>query len=117
MNSEETPFDQIGYWSEIKLDIIKEYATAYSRILSRQKTPRLHHIYIDAFAGAGIHISKVSGEFVPGSPMNALLVKPPFREYHFIDLDEQKVAALETMATQRKDVQIYHGDCNQRSAR
>ena len=88
--SDETPFDQIGYWSEIKLDIIKEFATAYSRILSRQKTPRLHHVYIDAFAGAGVHISKASGEFVPGSPMNTLLVKPPFREYHFIDLDEQK---------------------------
>jgi len=23
-------FDEIGYWSEIKLDIIKEYAAAYS---------------------------------------------------------------------------------------
>ena len=27
-------FDQVGYWSEIKLDIIKEYAVAYSKILS-----------------------------------------------------------------------------------
>jgi three-Cys-motif partner protein len=112
MNSEETPFDQIGYWSEIKLDIIKEYAAAYSLVLSRQKNPSLHHIYVDAFAGAGIHISKTSGEFVPGSPMNALLVKPPFREYHFIDLDAQKVAALEAMARERKDIYIYHGDCN-----
>jgi Domain of unknown function (DUF3387) len=112
MNSGETPFDQIGSWSEIKLDIIKEYAAAYSLIVSRQKNPSLHHIYIDAFAGSGVHISKASGEFVPGSPMNALLVEPPFREYHFIDLDRQKVAALETMARQRKDVSIYHGDCN-----
>lgn len=27
-------FDEIGYWSEIKLDIIREYAQAYSTILS-----------------------------------------------------------------------------------
>jgi hypothetical protein len=34
-------YDEIGYWSEIKLDIIKEYASAYSRILSSQKNPKL----------------------------------------------------------------------------
>ncbi len=112
MSRKEIPFDQIGYWSEIKLDIIKEYAAAYSTILSAQKKPSLYHVYIDAFAGVGLHKSKTSGEFVPGSPANALLVKPPFREYHFIDLDEQEVAALETMGTQRKDVHIYQGDCN-----
>jgi len=110
MTSREPPFDQIGYWSEVKLDIIREYAAAYSQILSAQKN--LYHIYIDAFAGAGIHISKTSGEFVQGSPLNALLVKPPFREYHFIDLHRQKVAALETLAKERQDVRIYHGDCN-----
>lgn len=112
MTSREMPFDQIGYWSEVKLDIIKEYATAYSTILSAQKKPSLYHVYIDAFAGAGLHVSKASGEFVPGSPLNALLVKPPFREYHFIDLDEQKVTALEALAKERRDVRIYHGDCN-----
>ena len=106
------PFDEIGCWSEIKLDIIKEYATAYSKILSAQKTPSLNHIYIDAFAGAGLHKSKSTGKFVPGSPTNALLVKPPFREYHFIDLNKQKVSALEKLAKERKDVHIHHGDCN-----
>jgi len=113
MTSNKFPFDHVGYWSEVKLDIIKEYATAYSKILSAQKEPTLEHIYIDAFAGAGIHVSRTSGEFVAGSPMNALLVKPPFRQYHFIDLDEKKVLALEKLAKERLEVQIYHGDCNQ----
>jgi three-Cys-motif partner protein len=108
----EPKYDEIGYWSEIKLDIIKDYAAAYSRILSSQKKPSLYHIYIDAFAGAGKHISKKTGTFVLGSPMNALLVEPPFREYHFIDLDRQKIASLEEIAGSRQDVQIYHGDCN-----
>lgn len=112
MTSKEMPFDQIGYWSEVKLDILKEYAVAYSKILGAQKNPTLYHVYIDAFAGAGLHVSKASGKFVPGSPLNALLVKPPFREYYFIDLDKQKVAALEALAKERQDVRIYHGDCN-----
>lgn len=112
MISGQTRFDQIGYWSEVKLDIIKEYAAAYSKILSAQKRPSLYHIYIDAFAGAGIHISRTSGEFVPGSPVNALLVQPPFRQYYFIDLDQKKVAALEAFAKQQQNVHLYHGDCN-----
>lgn len=112
MTSRQMRFDLIGYWSEVKLDIIKEYAALYSKILSAQKSPSLCHIYIDAFAGAGIHISKDSGEFVPGSPVNALLVKPPFREYYFIDLDQKKVEALETFAKQQPNVHLYHGDCN-----
>lgn len=107
------PYDEIGYWSEIKLDIIREYASAYSRILAAQAKPSLHHSYIDAFAGAGVHKSKASGEFVPGSPLNALWVKPPFKEYYFVDLDSQKVQALEDLATDREDVHILHGDCNQ----
>jgi len=108
----EPKYDEIGYWSEIKLDIIKDYATAYSRILSSQKKPSLYHIYIDAFAGAGKHLSKKTGTFVLGSPMNALRVEPPFRDYHFIDLDKQKISSLEEIAGSRPDIHIYHGDCN-----
>jgi three-Cys-motif partner protein len=106
-------YDEIGYWSEIKLDIVKEYASAYSIILSAQKSIPLYHIYIDAFAGSGTHISKSTGKFVQGSPINALLVNPPFKEYHFIDLNEQKLKKLEELAGERKDVYIYHGDCNE----
>ena len=105
-------FDEIGYWSEIKLDIVKDYASAYSRILAAQREPALHHVYIDAFAGAGVHIPKATGEYIPGSPINALLVRPAFREYHLIDIDRQKVALLRDRAKQRKDVHIHEGDCN-----
>jgi three-Cys-motif partner protein len=70
-------FDEIGYWSEVKLEIVKKYASAYSTILASQQYIK-KYLYIDAFAGAGTHISKRTGEFVPGSPMNALLIQPPF---------------------------------------
>ena len=106
-------FDEIGYWSEIKLDIIRDYAAAYSTILHAQTRPRLHHVYIDAFAGAGMHVSKETGEFVLGSPLNALQIQPPFREYHLIDLDRKKVASLRKLIGNRPNVQIHEGDCNE----
>ena len=105
-------FDEIGYWSEIKLDIVKDYASAYSRILAAQTKPSLDHVYIDAFAGAGVHISKTTREYISGSPINALLVQPPFREYHLIDIDRQKVELLRERAKNRRDVHIHEGDCN-----
>ncbi|MEW6753304.1 MAG: three-Cys-motif partner protein TcmP [Candidatus Latescibacterota bacterium] len=87
--------DTIGPWSEIKLEIIRQYAVAYSTILSARK---LYHVYIDAFAGAGLHISKAQKTLVPGSPLNAMLVQPPFCELHLIDLDGARVAALQEYA-------------------
>ncbi len=72
-------FESIGYWSEIKLDILRNYEAAYSAILAKQR--RFSHVYIDAFAGTGYHLSRESGKLVPGSPINALWVKPPFCEY------------------------------------
>ena len=33
--------DEIGPWSEVKLDILKRYAVEYSKILSNQKDPAL----------------------------------------------------------------------------
>ena len=62
--------DEIGYWSELKLEIIDKYARAYSIIFAKQ--PGLQHLYIAAFAGAGVHVTKMTNEFVPSSPMNAL---------------------------------------------
>jgi three-Cys-motif partner protein len=105
--------DEINIWSEIKLEIVKEYASAYSTILNHQKNPALYHIYIDAFAGAGIHVSRRTGEFIPGSPLNALHVKPPFKEYHFIDLDRLKVESLDRLRGKRSDVMVHEGDCNE----
>lgn len=107
-------FDTIGYWSEVKLDIVREYAVAYSKILSAQTHPRLKHVYIDAFAGAGVHVSRTTQEFVLGSPLNALQVQPPFHEYHFIELDQARVDVLDEIAEgQEQNVFVYLGDCNQ----
>jgi three-Cys-motif partner protein len=102
-------FDTIGYWTELKLEIIEKYAKAYSAIMSSKK---FHHVYIDAFAGAGTHISKATGEHVRGSPQIVLDIQPPFEEYYFIDIDSDKVDELNRIAMGRSEVKIFHGDCN-----
>ncbi|MBN1304911.1 MAG: three-Cys-motif partner protein TcmP [Anaerolineales bacterium] len=104
-------FDEIGYWSELKLEIIKEYAAAYSKILTTREIP-FTHVYIDAFAGSGVHLSKQTGDFVPGSPLNALEVKPPFKEIYLIDLDGDKTQQLREYTRNDPRVTIYSGDCN-----
>jgi three-Cys-motif partner protein len=104
-------YDEIGIWSEVKLAIIKEYAAAYSKILANQR--RLKWLYIDAFAGPGVHLSKTTGEIVEGSPLIALKTTPPFSEYHFIDADEARAVQLREIAGPRPDVHIYSEDCNQ----
>lgn len=102
-------YDEIGVWSELKLDIVRDYAVEYSKILAKQ---RLKHIYIDAFAGPGVHLSRHTGEWVLGSPLNALAIQPPFKEFHFIDADGTRAAQLKELAGNRPDVFTYEGDCN-----
>jgi three-Cys-motif partner protein len=105
-------YDGIGNWTEIKLDIVRKYASAYSQILHNQQAIR-RHVYIDAFAGAGKHISKATHEFVAGSPVNALLIEPGFSEFHFIDLNRERVKGLIELAGERPNVKVYEGDCNE----
>ena len=94
----------------MKLEIIRDYAVEYSKILAKQ---RLKHIYIDAFAGPGVHLSRNTGEWVLGSPLNALAIRPPFKEFHFIDADGNRAARLKELAGNRPEVFAYEGDCNE----
>jgi three-Cys-motif partner protein len=50
---------------------------------------------------------------VPGSPLNALEISPPFADYYFIDIDGEKVDALRQLVGKRRGVHIYEGDCNE----
>lgn len=101
--------DVIGPWSEVKLDILREYAVPYSRILSG----KFHHLYIDAFAAGGVHVSRTTGDDVHGSPVIALQTEPPFKEYHFIDANPARVDRLRQLASGRPNVYVHLGDCNE----
>jgi three-Cys-motif partner protein len=108
-------YDEIGIWSEVKLAIIKKYASAYTTIMDatrRERIRSLRWIYIDAYAGPGYHLSKTSGEVVEGSPLIALNTDPPFHEYHFIDTEPRRAEQLRELAGDRQDVFTYSEDCN-----
>lgn len=104
------PLDEIGRWSLVKLDIIRKYAQAYSRILAKY---RFYHTYIDSFAGAGLHISKDSGQVVGGSPVNAVSVEPQFREYHLVEIKSAKASHLRALFRDNGAVTVHQGDCNE----
>lgn len=101
-------FDEIGYWSELKLEIVEKYGSAYTTAFVNQKG--LKKFYIDAFSGAGIHVSKRTGGKVEGSPARALRITPPFDHFYFIDMDADKTAYLKMLCADRNDVSIYTGD-------
>lgn len=103
-------FDEVGEWSELKLDILRKYASAYSTILSKKN---LHHAYIEGFAGAGHHVSKRSKELIPGSPQNALAVQPPFEEYYFVEMNSARAAGLRTQTAGKQNVHVFCGDSNE----
>lgn len=93
----------------MKLAILAEYARLYNQIL---RSNRLKSVYIDGFAGAGHHKAKGSERVIEGSPTRALNAKPPFDEFHFIDMDPKRAGALAGLAEGRKNVHVYEGDCN-----
>jgi three-Cys-motif partner protein len=103
-------YDTIGYWSEVKLFIINEYAKAFANVLKDQRYIK-HVAYIDGFAGAGAHVSRTTGELVEGSPALALSVTPPFSHYHFVEMNESRARHLRQQYA-RSDVTIYEGDSN-----
>lgn len=108
-------YDKIGIWSEVKLAIVKEYASAYATILDAKRRESIHSLkwlYIDAFAGPGIHLSKRTREIVDGSPLIALKTTPSFSEYHFIDSEPARAEQLRSISGPRPDVHIYSEDCN-----
>jgi three-Cys-motif partner protein len=103
--------DEIGPWSELKLEIIEKYEAAYTRAFAKARS--LKRYYIDGFSGAGILVSKERKEEIEGSPARALKVSPPFDGFYFIDLNKDKTEYLKKLCQGRSDVQIFTGDCNE----
>ncbi|WP_426434219.1 three-Cys-motif partner protein TcmP [Bradyrhizobium genosp. P] len=103
-------FDEVGIWSELKLEIVEKYGSAYTSAFANQKG--LKKLYVDAFSGAGVHISKRSGGPIDGSPARALKTTPPFDGFFFIDMDAHKTAHLRRLCANRGDVHIETGDAS-----
>ena len=110
MSDADFEFDEIGNWSEIKLEIVEKYGSAYTTAF---KNARLKKYYVDAFSGAGVHISKRDGKPIEGSPSRALKINPPFDGFHFIDLNLAKADYLRKTVGSHPNVTIHNGDTNE----
>lgn len=110
MNDPPFKFDEIGSWSELKLEIIEQYGAAYTKAFA--KWPNLKKYYIDGFSGAGMHVAKKTKAPIEGSPSRALKVQPPFDGYCFIDLNADKTKYLRGLCGNRRNVDIHTGDSN-----
>ena len=102
--------DEIGPWSEIKLDILRDYAAPYSAIL---KSNGFRHGYVECLLRSGAAFQEIGRRRSNGQPPGGFNVQPPFDEYHFIDLDGEKVDFLKGQVGDRPDVTFYNADSNQ----
>jgi three-Cys-motif partner protein len=118
-----------GDWTEEKLNRIRKYLPAYTRIM---KNYNFIFTYIDAFAGTGYRelkdteqnnqllfpelIEKESQRFIDGSARIALQVEPRFKRYILIEKDVNKVTELEKLQQEfpdkSQDIKIVNEDAN-----
>ncbi len=108
--------DEIGRWSEQKLELLEKYLKAYSVVMNGQKTSWLkEYHYIDAFAGSVKPKMKDTGEYIAGSPLRALEATPPFDVYWFIELSPWRLQQLENLRAQfpTRTMRIRQKDCNE----
>ncbi|MGB7602282.1 MAG: three-Cys-motif partner protein TcmP [Candidatus Sulfotelmatobacter sp.] len=119
-----------GAWTQKKLDALKKYLQAYTKIFKRDpRRARFFSIsYVDAFAGTGtLRRPELGGlaEFLPelqeyekgfrkGSVRRALEVDPPFDIYVFVEKDAKKCSELEGIAADFPDrnISVLNEDAN-----
>ncbi|MCL4488193.1 MAG: three-Cys-motif partner protein TcmP [Chloroflexi bacterium] len=106
-----------GEWTTEKLERVRKYLTAYTRIFtSNPRARKLYTCYVDAFAGTGYRtVPKRKGastipflgpvdpeaqNFLKGSARIALEVEPPFNRYVLIEQDPERARELETLREQ-----------------
>ena len=120
-----------GGWSDRKLDALRNYLQRYTTAL--KNTP-FKLVYIDAFAGAGVHklptiepsLLKLDEESIledednyrHGSPLIALTNSPPFDEFVFIEQDSVSIAQLKAQvaahpASKDRNLRFLQGDANE----
>lgn len=101
-----------GYWTRAKLEMLAEYAGAF--VTASKNQPE--RLYLDAFAGDGRGVDRVTGSEFPGSPRIALDAGEGegFTRLRFFEL-ESKAAELESKLRNDypgRDIKVYGGDCN-----
>ena len=113
-----------GEWTKKKLEVLKKYLSSYTTAL---KYTSFEKIYIDAFAGTG-YISRrrkkapygllfskddETENYLEGSAIMAIKIKPSFDRYIFIEKNKTRCHELEKLEEIGKSIEIKKGDANE----
>lgn len=126
-NPAEHPFG--GAWTELKLRAVSDYLAFYTKALQYRPSPEtpFQKWYIDAFAGTGERTEeRTTGGLLDGVPTRrerfqlegsarrALSAEPPFQHYVFIEANQRRFRALESLREEypHKDIRPLRGDAN-----
>jgi three-Cys-motif partner protein len=101
-----------GYWTRAKLQMLAEYLGGFATA-SKGQTER---VYLDAFAGEGTGLDRLTGEEFSGSARIALEAgeRAGFTRFRFFELG-RKAAELEARLRAdypNRDIKVLEGDCN-----
>jgi three-Cys-motif partner protein len=102
-----------GYWTRAKLRILEDYLPAF---LTASGGKAKEIIYLDAFAGEGSGLDRLTGEEFKGSARIALDLSQSggFTKLRYFE-QESKAKELEEQLRATypgRDIQVYGGDCN-----
>lgn len=107
-----------GFWTRAKLDVLRDYLASFLAA-SSGKAP--YAVYLDAFAGEGTGIDRLSSEEFDGSPRiaaNAVATGSSgyrFSHLRFFELSSTRAASLQADVRWRfpdRDISVVPGDCN-----
>ena len=105
-----------GEWTQKKLNCLKNYLTAYKKVMKNQNFKLL---YIDAFAGAGYREIEDDdlgvSDFFKGSPLMAL--EHNFTKFFFIEKDKNNYKELKKLLDKdeyqkNENIEIFNEDAN-----
>ena len=117
-----------GDWTEQKLDCLRKYLYEYTKIMNNFN---FHYCYIDAFAGTGYRVlqpdenpNQISlpdlitveeERFLDGSARIALQVQPPFKEYIFIEKNNNRFSKLQKLKDEfpNQFIKFINNDANE----
>jgi three-Cys-motif partner protein len=109
---ESVPEDWGGYWTEVKLEILRKYLGAFNRASQRAGAT----VYLDLFAGSAMHVRPDTEASYAGSTTLALATSPPFTRLLFWELGGPAKALRRDLSSAfpgDRRYTVLAGDCNE----
>jgi len=99
-----------GFWTRLKLDMLREYLPAFTRASKSVGTTT----YLDLFAGQVNNVDRETGDRIESSVEIALRVDPLFTSLRFFERDHAKELAAHIKSHFRgSDSAVIEGDANE----